>query len=183
MEITRTQVKKILMRAGEEELIQSSASSCWSVVKDSHWWSYGWRISVANREGVCSWDSGWLVSFDVYCLSIQAFEQTFAISPGRWKNANNRVGGIRGLGKSNACIWKYFWHFQISGGLQEVDWHGQGEGGQKTWKLCRHLHKGHLGTNFSFEQEWTEKCVSSMWKRLLKETNLLLMPNKTCLLC
>ena len=108
LEITWIQVKKMLMRAGEEELIQSNASSCWSLVKDSHWWSYGWRISVANREGVCSWGCGWLVPFDVYCPSIQAFEQTFAISQGRWKNANNRVGGIRGLGKSNACIWKYF---------------------------------------------------------------------------
>ena len=52
-------------------------------------------------------------------------EQANAVSQERWKNTNDWAGGIKhrgpghrwGMhwwGKMNACIWKYFSHFQIS---------------------------------------------------------------------
>ena len=51
-------------------------------------------------------------------------EQASAISQGRWKRTNDWAGGIRHRGpgdrwrkhwwgRMKACIWKYFWHFQI----------------------------------------------------------------------
>ena len=50
--------KKYWLQAEEEELLQSSTRSCWSVVKDSHWWSQGWHRSIASRKGVYS-DAEW----------------------------------------------------------------------------------------------------------------------------
>ena len=68
--------------------------------------------------------SGDLLEMPHVLAKQNCFQQASAISQGRWKKTNDWAGGIRHRGpgdrwrkhwwgRMKACIWKYFWHFQI----------------------------------------------------------------------